>query len=355
MTTTKSNRRPRMRPRESWSEEQKDLVRSATHGSYRKADKRRPLRDATRDNLQQALAFFCGFLDRYDPESAFVPLSQKFTPQNVSAFADDLAQSNSPRSVFDLLERLRLLCHRAGLATAAETIATVAGRSPGRSIVPPPIADALQLHQTARAFFLLRCRELQSLGPHWRAKARARRAADEATTALMILILTVLPLRISNLLSLDLEKRLTWVHGKAVISIPGSEIKNTRDYNVPLSPRIERYIKQYLLRIRPVRATTDSPSYLFLSTTGGKLPYITAYGRITRLTKLLVKEPISPHRFRQLGAAWMRATPGLGLNVATKQLQHGATTTTEHYAPSRVVYGRNIWHSAIASVKEDDE
>ncbi|MFC5421523.1 tyrosine-type recombinase/integrase [Bosea eneae] len=324
------------------------MVAIASEGSYDPLEKRTELRPATQQNLRQVLGFFLGYLDRCHPASLHLPLAQSLTRQTLEGFMADLAKTNKDGSVLTLMERLKALCVRADLKDAAAIIAEVAGSSPTRGYIPPPRASARQVYRSAKAFFLVRVREIRRLGMRWRERARARRAASEALTALVVMLLTQLPLRIKNVLSLDLGNRLIVHEADIVIYIPGEEMKGGQDFNAVLGKELGRCVRLYLEFVRPILCSANSPKNLFLGAKGGALSYPTAYSRIRKLTERLCGEKINPHSFRRLVAVWARGDRSLGAEVAWRQLQHADQTQTDRvYAPARVEFGRHVYQAAL--------
>ena len=345
---TKPRRQRRALPKERWTAVLRGLVAIASTGSYDLREKRVELRPATRKNLTQVLGFFLGYLDRTHSGAVELPLARNLTRERLEEFRDDLASTNAPRSVLTLMDRLKMLLARAEYPDAAKLVAAVTGSSQGRAYVPPPRASAGRVYLAGKALFLQRVGEIGGLGLHWRQRARARRAASEALTALLIMFLAQLPLRIKNALGLEVGKQIRLRDDAIVLQIPGEEMKTGRDVDKILGRELSGCIRTYLLEVRPLLVKPQSPETLFLGAKGGPLAYPTAYSRLRRMTQDLVQEPINPHAFRRLMAIWARNDKRLGLDVAFRQNQHvDAKQTDRTYAPARVETGRSVYRASL--------
>ncbi|AOG07652.1 tyrosine-type recombinase/integrase [Bosea sp. RAC05] len=346
-SSPQKKRQPRTLAKDRWTPEQRSIVAIASEGSFDPREKRKELRESTQRNLSQVLGFFLGYLDRLHPHMVSLPLAQSLTQEALEGFRNDLATTNTPRSVLTLMDRLKMLCARAELPEVAKVIATIAGSSPGRAYVPPPRASARQVYRAAKAYFLLRVREIRRLGFGRREKARERRAASEALTALTIMFLTQLPLRIKNVLALDLGVQIIIHDDTIVLLLPGEQMKSRRDFDAILGKELSDCVRLYLRIVRPILAKAASPNALLLGAKGGRLAYPTAYSRIRRMTQQLVGERINPHAFRRLMAVWARNDERLGLDVAWRQNQHvGPKETDRTYAPPRVEVGKSVYQAA---------
>lgn len=308
----------------------------------------RLISDAMTRNLEQALSFFNGTLGRWQAERLSRGIGERVTEEAVKEFKRELALTNTPRSVHDILTRLAILCRRLGLFAQGQIIADVAGRSPGRRRKrAPAICAATAYHGLVAHFEGLR-EEIAAAGPHWRAQARRRRAADEAMTTLMVILLLTLPVRRRNLIGLELADHarrdtrkhkegqdkhttLEFIRGTWVIVMPSEETKAASAAIRVVPPQLTVHLEHYLAEIRPIRVTDVASNALWLSCKGKALSEVTAHNRISKLTWRLLGIRIPMHLFRQIVGRWAVGKGGLGIAAAQQAFQHAAVTTTQRF------------------------
>ena len=153
-------------------------------------------------------------------------------------------------------------------------------------------------------------------------------AARNALLAVLIEILTVAPLRISNIAALELGRTL-FLDGGTVghIIIDHTEVKNELDLEVPLPESTLRLINTYLKRFHPILAPAGC-RMLFPSRDGG---HRRAPSLATQVRKLIARRcgvDINPHLFRHLAAKiYLDAFPG-AYGVIRMLLGHKNIATT---------------------------
>lgn len=181
--------------------------------------------------------------------------------------------------------------------------------------------------------------ELFSLGKAIMDEARQKLVAGRDSQALfdyrdglMVAILALVPLRISNLLHLELGSSLNNSGSDWHIAIESEETK-TRQSIVRVVPAvIVPDLECYLLDVRPDLVRGPQVNSVFLGLDGQALKYLSAYNAIRKWGHEKLDRELSPHMFRHAAASHANGA-GLGLKTGAAALGHGNMTTTErHYA-----------------------
>jgi len=153
------------------------------------------------------------------------------------------------------------------------------------------------------------CYALVSLPPQLMRKAesgklRPKRSALLAQTAVAIEILLMAPIRIRNLIHLDLDRHLVHparIRGALHIVIPGEEVKNGAELDYPLPEESAALIGRYIELHRPLLASMENRA-LFPGPGGGAKSEHTLAGQITKAVFRFVGIKVNPHLFRHIAA-----------------------------------------------------
>jgi integrase len=181
----------------------------------------------------------------------------------------------------------------------------------------------------------------------------SRAQALEVETALAIEILLMLPLRIENLVKLDLEDHLRRTNKSRVVHvvIPKGKVKNTVDINAVLPEPTVGLIDLYTRRYRPLLAKEPS-SWMFPGKDGKGKDQQTLRRRITRCIKERIGLAIHPHLFRHFAAfVYLKANPG-GYGVV--RLLHGhksVETTTNYYCGMEATAAVQLYDENVLKVR----
>jgi integrase len=235
----------------------------------------------------------------------------------VRAPAEDVAV------IADLGKRVRLQYH--GLTPKNENAIARALR-PGRDMALRELPEALL--KAAR----------KALEP----PANPRRAVSLALRALAIAFLLSRPLRRANLIGLHLDRHLQRDDpGRPDIhrgQIQAAETKNNNAIALPVPPRLNQVLQEWLLVFRPLIAPPGN-RYLF---PGGGTPdsHITSQGfcdAVRSATRQGIGVELTPHQFRHLaGKRYLAAHPD-ALEAVKQLLGHKRLeTTAKHYIGSQV-------------------
>jgi integrase len=165
--------------------------------------------------------------------------------------------------------------------------------------------------------------------------APSRADALEIQSALAVEILQLVPMRIGNLASLDIERNIlrTRAHGKGVVHlfVPSELVKNSIAIEAQLPPETVKLLDLYLERYRPLFLPHPS-SWLFPNSSGGPKRTQALGLQITKFLRRELGLQINPHLFRHIAAKlYLDMYPGA---YGVIRLVHGHSsveTTTRNY------------------------
>jgi integrase len=162
---------------------------------------------------------------------------------------------------------------------------------------------------------------------------RPHRGAVKAQIAIAIEILTMAPMRISNLVKLDLDRNLvrTGPGGAMHIVVEPEAVKNSEPLDYPLPPQTVELIERYLREFRPRLAPAGSTA-LFPGKGGGPKVAAGLAEQIFDTIHSYTGMRINPHLFRHIAAKlYLDANPG-GYEVVRRVLgQRSINTTVRFY------------------------
>jgi integrase len=163
--------------------------------------------------------------------------------------------------------------------------------------------------------------------------SRQRAAGLMATAAAMELLL-MCPMRISNLISLDLQKHVKrTVTAKSVcvhLHVPAEEVKNGVEIHCVLPEQSARLLEEYINDFRPDLPHAPS-TLLFPGIKGGRRATTTFWVAISKTARRYAGLEINPHLFRHLAAKlYLDRNPG-GYEVVRRMLGHKSMNTTVQF------------------------
>ena len=170
---------------------------------------------------------------------------------------------------------------------------------------------------------------------HKRRVDPSRADALEVQSALAVEILLLVPMRIGNLASLDIDRNIlrTRANGSGIthLAVPAEEVKNSIAIEAEIPPQSVNLLSLYLQRYRPLLLTHPS-SCLFPNSNGGPKR---AQALGVQISKFLRREcglQVNPHLFRHIAAKlYLEVHPGA---YGVIRLVHGhrsVDTTTRSY------------------------
>jgi len=163
----------------------------------------------------------------------------------------------------------------------------------------------------------------------------SRANAIELQSALAVDLLQLIPMRIGNLASLDLDRNIlrTRANGSGVthLVVPAEKVKNGIPIEAEFPPETVKLLELYLERFRPLLLPYPSP-WLFPNSSGGPKSAQTLGLQISKFLPRECGLQINPHLFRHIAAKlYLDAHPGA---YSVIRLVHGhasVETTTRAY------------------------
>ena len=182
---------------------------------------------------------------------------------------------------------------------------------------PENEARLLHLPQRLRA-----AADSRKLPPH--------RAAVLAGIAVAIELQIFAPVRLQNLVSIDIERHLVRTGAKLHLVIPASEVKNTTDLEFELMPRTAELIAWYRDRWWKLLAPPGCTA-LFPGRAGGPKASHTLSLQVSQTVLKHTGLAVNVHLFRHIGAKiYLEAMPG-GYEVIRRVLGHKKMDTTARF------------------------
>ena len=171
------------------------------------------------------------------------------------------------------------------------------------------------------------------------------KAARLSQRALALAILFTKPLRVENLVALDLARHFRRDSKGRVISIriPGSETKSGRDIEAMLDRKLAMRFATHVKTYRP-RLPGSQSSALFPGPTGDPIDPATISRNLKRLIENQVGAEFNPHLVRHLIPTLLFAEDASNGPVAQRMLDHSQLKTTEkHYGTARTRGAQRAW------------
>jgi hypothetical protein len=190
---------------------------------------------------------------------------------------------------------------------------------------------------------MLRARSLKGRAP--------MKAAITAQIAVAVAILTVAPVRASNLAAIHLGENLIKPGGPDApywLVFPNYDVKNRVDLDFELDPDISELISEYLHEFRPVLLRGSNEDFLFPGGTKGSkdahLFGIQIAERIQKATGLR----ITIHQFRHAAAAiYLRARPGDYETVRRFLGHRNIRTTIRFYCGLETIHATKLFGEIV--------
>jgi integrase len=184
---------------------------------------------------------------------------------------------------------------------------------------------------------------------------KPHRGAVEAQIAAAIEILTMAPMRIANLVKLDIDRNLvrTGPNGAMHIVIEPEEVKNSEPLDYPLPPPSIELIERYLREFRPRLAPAGSTA-LFPGRRGGPKVATGLAEQISDTIHTYTGMRINPHLFRHVAAKlYLDANPG-GYEVVRRVLgQRSINTTVRFYTGLETASAVRHFDATILKLRKD--
>jgi integrase/recombinase XerD len=256
--------------------------------------------------------------------------ASRITPAWVGAYLAVLQKSNSTGSTINLLEDLYAAARVMDPNRNWLWIRSIIARIKARHIPTYRKRDRI-----------VSARDLFDLGRDLMYRAMALpKDLDRAVIyrdGLMIGVLSVRPLRLKNLLGLELSRTFVRRGDTWWIDIPAEESKTREPIEMPLPQELTAAIDDYLRDYRPIlcrrqgRWAVEIGNALWVSTDGSPMRDRSAHDRITERTRAAFGHPINPHLFRDCVATSIAEDDPDHFEIAARLLGHRSLRTTERY------------------------
>ena len=310
---------------------------------------------ARRDIVAEAYGQWLGFLaanGELDPESK---PGDRMTDERLKRFVDQLLARVSPMSAAMMVGAIKRMLD-----------ALEPGRDPGLLAVlyrnlkqsARPSRDKLGRMVSARALFKLGFDLMDSSGEGTHGMYKATRYRD----GLMIALLISCPVRIRNLMMIEVGRHLTFDGRRHLLRFETDETKTGRPHDVELprelSPRIERYLEVHrptLLaasrRADPARAERETA--LWISRWGIALEDKGARAQIKLRTAAAFGAHVWPHLFRDCAVTELVDSAPAEIGIAPDLLGHGSLRTTQkHYIKAAGMTAHRAVQEKLAAARK---
>jgi integrase/recombinase XerD len=308
----------------------------------------------TRDNVQSGVGRFLTWLRHTGRLGDGNSVLDHLRPGPVLAYAEDLLGVNRVSSVEWRIRALQLFAQAVDPKGPWEFLGRLqAGlqQGLGRGVAP------------AREQRLRHSRDLMQRGQDLIARAERRRGRRswpvDLRNGLMIALLAMRPLRLHNLVQLQVGEHLVQRQGRWWIHIPAGQVKSRRAIDVPFPDPLAPALELYLTAARPLlraRAAAGAPqetrSSLWLGTHGGPMTDRATYGMVVRQTRIGLGIPVNPHAFRRAAATSLALESPADARMAAPLLGHASFATTERsYRLALQIEAGRAYHGILEQLR----
>jgi integrase len=175
-------------------------------------------------------------------------------------------------------------------------------------------------------------------------------------SALAVAIELVAPMREKNLASLDIDRHLHRVSKEVgYVVIPAHEVKNERDLEYPLSPRVLQILDLYLRVYRQLLLKDARSSKLFVSWSGRQKKPHELGAQIPKLIRERLGLDVNLHLFRHLaGYVFLKKNPGQYECVRQLLGHKSLKTTIDFYTGLEHADAFRRYDEILESHREED-
>jgi integrase len=304
------------------------------------------LRPATLDRHCRSYGRWLGWLQRHGRLDPAQPPGARATAEAVAAYVAELQALTASQSVLVRLQSLAVVLRWLDPETERPWLRRVLARL---HAMARPVRDKRARLQSAD--------DLEALGRRMMREAEAAvdlPAGDRARhyrDGLLIAFLACRPLRLKNLLAMQIGRHLHRQGDGWWIDIPTEETKTRRLILLPFPDALVPALERYLAIWRPHLASPDrvaGSSALWLTKEGGPMSDTLAHCRITRHTEAAFGRPVNPHLFRDAAATTVALTCPEQIGIVTPLLGHTSIATAQrHYNLARATEATQAWHRVL--------
>lgn len=285
-------------------------------------------RPATARNAEKGYGQYLGWLRSVGLLEEMAPMEARISENLLARYLEECLAGRSPLTVASAVGRLALMfkacCPLDGLAWLSDLAsAMMRAAKPIRPKLPRLVSP----------------RELLGLGSRLMVEGRARHEAGARFGAvvyrngLMITLLAVRPLRLKELMALQIGRTFRRTDGGWLIDIPPETTKTRRRRTAWCPAGLTEALDHYVDIIRPALPVRQLPDagWLWLGL-DGPLTANAASNTIARLTLRYLGKRVSPHLFRDCMATAIALEAPEQVGITKSVLGHASLTSSqEHY------------------------
>lgn len=279
-----------------------------------------------------------GFLDPNEPPAA------RATPERVRAYIAELNAQNVGSwtlwgRLAELLAALKGMDPQADLAWLRKLVRAHERQTTDRRNKPARLRPPSEIFHHA-------LERLQSA----QAKPRYPKDGVPYRDALIVAILSVCPVRLGNLSSIEIDKHLRRTRTGYLLRFEAGETKTAHPFAAPLPEELTPLLEHYLTVVRPVLLQGRESPRLWVTRYGVPMRDKAVYAAVTRETERALGQAINPHLFRDCAATFVAHEDPEHIGIAAPILGHVDPRVTErHYIQAnQIAAGRRIRQSVTA-------
>src|SRR4051794_15704894 len=298
------------------------------------------LASTTRFGLECAYGRWLSHLAKKDPSALALAPFDRVERDAIRRFAEELATTNTGRSVAIQLRQLRQALRILGINDELRWMAAIASR------LEHACAPRAKQHRVKTSD------ELTRLGRLLMRQADEKQLTEQpirAATAqlyrdgLLISILAATAIRRRSFASLTLHSNVIRTGQEWRIILRSAETKQKRDHEVPLGVSTSKYVDRFLEVFRPAFFRSDKHRALWPSRKGVPMTGNAIYDAICRRTKAYFGHSVNPHLFRDGAATFCALNAPESLGSASALLGHAGPKSLKHYNQAgSIIAGRRL-------------
>jgi integrase len=182
-------------------------------------------------------------------------------------------------------------------------------------------------------------------------------ALNYAMYAVAIEILIVAPMRIKNLVNLDLEKNVILPrddrHGRVVLTVEGEDVKNGMPLEFELPESSSAMIIAYLREFRP-RISSNPSKWLFPNVRGERRNTVGFGAQISTIIARHTGIEMNPHLFRHFAVKLIEQSRPGSAELARRLLAHTSIATTiNSYSENKTAIAHKHYEELIQAKRDE--
>lgn len=171
---------------------------------------------------------------------------------------------------------------------------------------------------------------------------------------LIVLLLSVAPIRLRNLASIEIGRHLIRTGDRAGLRFAEAETKNKQRLSFELPCHLDPYLALYLDRVRPSFGPAPGCVHLWLGFEGQPLTAHTIGGRVILVTQRLFGTPINPHSFRACAAtSFALRSPAMARQAAPLLGHRYFGTTEKHYIKANQLEASRSINTVLEGLRKE--